>query len=83
MTPEILVIFTADWCQSCKTLKGLLETPEFKHIEVQFIDADVNPEICREHNVRGLPTVISFDVEGAVLTRASGLDAVKYVNSLA
>ncbi len=46
MTPEILVIFTADWCQSCKTLKGLLETPEFKHIEVQFIDADVNPEIC-------------------------------------
>lgn len=75
---QTLVVFGAEWCHSCKTLKGLLgaSEPEFN---VQIIDVDTDLHAAKEYSIRSLPTVLLF-VDGEEKQRASGLDAVKLVN---
>ena len=77
---QTLVVFGAEWCQSCKTLKSLLSASEPSFV-VQMIDVDTDMQAAKEYAVRGLPTVILFE-EGEEKHRASGLDAVKLVNAM-
>lgn len=60
MIPEkgkVLVKFSASWCQPCKALAKVIEEnpPEIPVIE---IDIDDSPELAKQYNVRGVPTLV-------------------------
>lgn len=57
MSKELLV-FSAKWCQSCQSLKKMLQSNGISYTE---IDIDVNPEMAQEYGVRSLPTSIIVD----------------------
>lgn len=59
----VVVDFWADWCAPCKTLGPILdklaEEAEGRWKLVK-VDADKNPDLAMNYNVRGLPTVKMF-----------------------
>lgn len=53
---EILVIFTADWCEYCNIMKqDLLECSEIKNKIICYINIDKNPSLKKQYNVRSIP----------------------------
>nr|WP_315399937.1 thioredoxin family protein [uncultured Duganella sp.] len=59
----VIVDFTADWCGPCKSLKPILRDLANEYAdEVEFlaVDADTNPELCKQYQVRSLPTLFFF-----------------------
>lgn len=52
--------FTAEWCGHCKTAKPeitTLKSQGIQGIEIIEIDSDKNPELIKEHDVKGFPTM--------------------------
>lgn len=73
----MLVFFTAEWCQFCH----LMEQDAFLHQEVvaksqQFVcvlvDADREPEVCRQFEINGYPTIQFLTAGGVPLNRLVG-----------
>ena len=66
-----VLLFTAPWCEPCKTLKpGYNElVTEMTHIEFYTVDVSETPKLANAHKVRSVPTVIIMDNEGEVLER--------------
>lgn len=59
----VLIDFYADWCKPCKMMKPFLEeiSTEMKDkVVVIRINADDNPEICKELSVEALPTIFVY-----------------------
>jgi thioredoxin len=59
----VLVDFYADWCGPCKKMKPSIEeiAVEMKDkVVVVRIDADQNPDICKELSVESLPTLFVY-----------------------
>jgi thioredoxin 1 len=59
----VLVDFYADWCGPCKKMKPSIEeiAEEMKDkVVVVRIDADQNPDICKELSVDALPTLFVY-----------------------
>lgn len=59
----VLVEFTADWCQPCRTIAPVLEqisTDEERRLRVVTLDVDVNPKTAGRYHVLGMPTVALF-----------------------
>jgi thiol:disulfide interchange protein DsbD len=93
----LLVDFTAAWCAACKEIDKLTFTDErvqreagrFVAVKVDATDDD-DPLVVatmKEHVVRGLPTLILFDSDGAEAQRFTDfvdaeafLDALEQVN---
>lgn len=68
-----LTYFTAEWCGPCEQQKPIIE--KFKErgdVYVRKIDIDEHPEITREFNVRGVPSLIMDDGE-QIIERWSGI----------
>lgn len=63
--------FYADWCNPCKMLTSTLANVEQPH-ELVEVDADNSPEMLKQFNVRGLPTLVLVDEEGVEMDRTSG-----------
>lgn len=75
----VLVDFYADWCGPCKMVAPLMD--EVAHagigrLLVVKVDSDRAPELSRELEIRGVPTVIAFD-GGQEVGRAVGFDAAR------
>jgi thioredoxin 1 len=69
----VLVEFSAEWCQPCKTMAPLLAKfavshPEFK---VVTVDVDESYEVTKRYKVRGAPTFIVFK-NGLVCKQSTG-----------
>jgi len=70
----VVVLFTASWCQPCRTLKQLLEEAASAcegDVELVAIDADRSSKLVRRFRVWGLPSVKAFR-DGAVVERFTG-----------
>lgn len=73
----LLVFFTADWCHYCHQLANEAFVQDaVVAMSRQFIcvlvDADAQPEVCREFRVRGYPTIQFLSPHGVPLNRVTG-----------
>jgi thiol:disulfide interchange protein len=73
----MLVFFTASWCEYCHQMAGEAFVQEqVVSLSEQFVcilvDADREPDVCRQFQVRGYPTVQFLSPWGAPLNRVVG-----------
>lgn len=67
---NLVLVFTADWCQYCKPLeKQLLDN--MKDINEQgwivcFVDYDSNKDIAKKYGVTGLPTSVFLNGQKSI-----------------
>jgi thiol-disulfide isomerase/thioredoxin len=60
---KTLLIFSADWCKHCQTVKEdlVIETDlieMFKNYEIIFLDFDVDKDAVNGYNIKALPTFV-------------------------
>ncbi len=56
LNKEVLVIFTANWCDYCNQMKKDLEyCQELEGMILCFVNIDKNPELKQEYKVRSIP----------------------------
>ena len=80
---SIILIFTADWCKYCETLKAKYNTffiDQNKSI-VCYVNTDHNPALTKEYGISVLPTSVLLIPTNNGLsekTRISGFNNEKY-----
>lgn len=73
----LLVFFTAGWCKYCHQMANETFTQQAvvqlsrRFVCVQ-VDADAQPQVCREFDVQGFPTVQFVSPSGVRLNRVTG-----------
>lgn len=73
----MLVFFTAGWCNFCQQMaRETFHDEQIVEWSGQFVciqvDADVEPDICRQFRVKGYPTVQFLSPQGVPLNRVVG-----------
>ena len=71
----VLVDFFADWCGPCHMLAPILKDLKSAwgdKIRLIKVDTEAHPEIAREFQISGIPTLILFK-NGQVVHRTSGV----------
>ena len=67
-----LIDFYADWCKPCMDMMPVMEEIEAENrVEVHRINADTQPELVAQYDVKGLPTLILAH-EGTEISRHVG-----------
>lgn len=78
-----LVLFTADWCPPCKTLKGELgrsDVSKYLKDNYTLVVVDLtdrggpNNARAKEYGVQGIPTLILYSAAGREQARTFGMD---------
>ena len=60
---DVLVEFSAAWCQPCKALAPVMEAiarEQAGKVKVVVVDMDESPKVSGRYKVRGAPTVVLF-----------------------
>lgn len=65
-----ILFFSAHWCSSCNNLKQNLLPEDLENVE--FVDADNQPNEVIKYNIRSIPTLIKLDEEGDEIDRKLG-----------
>jgi thiol:disulfide interchange protein len=73
----MLLFFTASWCQYCHQMANeAFNQTQVTNLSQRFvcvlIDADAEPQVCQNFQVRGYPTVQFLSPDGAPLHRVVG-----------
>jgi thiol-disulfide isomerase/thioredoxin len=73
----MLVFFTAEWCHYCHEMADEAFThPQVVSLARYFvcilIDADVEPDVCRQFRVTGFPTIQFLSPRGGLMERIVG-----------
>jgi len=58
----VLMAFSTEWCVPCKKMKPVIQEiqQENLNVKVLFIDADINKELIKKHQIKGVPVFIVF-----------------------
>ena len=80
----LLVFFTAEWCHYCHAMAAeALSQEVVVRIAERFVcvlvDADAEPEVCRQYRVRAYPTVQFLSPTGVPLNRMTGKQPAQQV----
>jgi thiol:disulfide interchange protein len=73
----MMLFFTAEWCNFCNQMAEEAFThPQVVRLSEGFVcilvDADLEPQVCREFKVTGYPTIQFLSPHGAPLERIVG-----------
>jgi thiol:disulfide interchange protein len=73
----MLLFFTASWCQYCHQMANeAFNQTQVTNLSQRFVcvlvDADAEPQVCQNYQVRGYPTVQFLSPDGAPLHRVVG-----------
>ncbi len=73
----MLLFFTAEWCHFCHQMADEAFThPQVVSLSEHFVcilvDADLEPDVCRNFQVQGYPTIQFLSSRGAPLERIVG-----------
>ena len=79
MTKVEVIDFYADWCGPCKAMSPAIESlmesySENEGVEIKKMNVDTNPEMAKEFNIRGIPTLV-FIKDGVEAYRVSGVQS--------
>ena len=80
---EMLEMYSADWCRYCQQAKKDI-LPEYTLIdEYKFaiINADREPGLARENNIKTMPTFILRDDAGVEIARQTGYHGLRKLKS--
>jgi thiol-disulfide isomerase/thioredoxin len=60
---KIFILFTANWCPSCRCIKEDIENNEkvLDDYIVYYIDYDKNPELIKEYKVKKIPDYLIIE----------------------
>jgi len=75
---KVLIIFGADWCPYCKTLKKDISSLFTQKYVVSIIDIEKNSGIVEEFKIKGLPTSVMIDSNKKELARKIGYKKQEY-----
>lgn len=73
----LLVFFTAGWCRYCHQMENETFTQDAvvqlsRRFVCVLVDADAQPQLCRDFEVHGFPTVQFVSPSGVRLNRITG-----------
>lgn len=55
--------FSAEWCSPCKAMKPMVK--EYDNVEFVDVDTDEGSKLAGQYAVRGIPTLVAVDANGA------------------
>lgn len=72
----VWVVFTTEYCAVCPRVVAEIESARPAE-RVLVVDVAERPDLAAAHRVRRAPTVLRADVDGSVLAKLAGTDAVR------
>ncbi len=86
MSQPVLLFFTAEWCKYCHQMQDeVLSLPAIQDLTRSFqcvqIDADAQPELCKQYGVTGFPTLICLGPQGQLAARLVGKQTLAVVQT--
>ena len=82
----VLVDFFATWCGPCQSMPPILKEVKARlgdKITVLKIDVDRNPEIARQYEIRGVPTLMIFQNQKIVWKQSGVASATALIQQIA
>lgn len=77
-----VILFTANWCSSCQTMKPIIEQiAKETGIQLAKIDTDYDISLVEKYNVRSVPTMIILE-NGNEINRVVGTQSPAQIKNL-
>jgi len=75
---DIVACFSATWCGPCRMFTPIFADAANQLAEFEFVklDADECEQLCNEHDIQSVPTVIIFSGEQVIKKKLGGFPTV-------